>query len=67
MEKEKPAVEKPIVKTREERINIYVKEYADLCKRHGFKLNHQPQFKLRDDGTYSVVLQDVVEEFTPTN
>ena len=56
MEKDK----KPVQPTEQQKANIFVKEYQELCEKHGYNINVTPAFKARDDGTWSVVLQQAV-------
>ena len=46
--------------TEQERANVFLAEYQDLCKKHKFNLVVTPAFKARDDNTWSVVLQTSV-------
>ena len=40
---------------------LFVKEYETLVNKHNLQLSCTPTFKLRDDGTYSIVLKyDVI-------
>ena len=51
---DKPKQEKP--KTPEE----FVEAYNKLCKEYGFNIVTNPAFKARDDGTWSIVLQNAI-------
>lgn len=38
----------------------FIKEYQELCEKHGFQIQVNPAFQSRDDGTWSTVLQTSV-------
>lgn len=38
----------------------FIKEYEALCERTGFRINVNPAFVARDDGSFSIVLQTSV-------
>lgn len=48
--------------SKQQRAELFVREYQTLCEKHGFQINVNPAFKSRDDGTYSVVLQTGIGE-----
>ena len=50
--------EKP--KTEQELAKLFVDEYQSLCDKYGFRINVNPAFTARDDGTWSLVLQTSV-------
>jgi len=58
MENEEPKNEKP--KTETELAQEFVAKYKQLCDEHGFQISVKPDFKARDDGTWSVILQSSV-------
>ena len=37
--------------------NKFMEEYSKLCEKHGFSIVANPAMKLRDDNTYSIVIQ----------
>jgi hypothetical protein len=41
----------------------FMKAYNKLCKVMGFELVASPEFRLRDDGTYSVVIKYTIREY----
>lgn len=45
------------VKTDEQRVKDFVKDYEAICEKHQMRIVTTPAFKARDDGTFSVVLQ----------
>ena len=50
-------------KTEQELANDFVKEYSDLCEKHGFQITVNPAFKsMADTGTFNVVLQTSVDK-----
>ena len=51
------AKEQPKKKTDAELAQEFAKEYADLCEKHGYRVNVTPAMTARDDGTWSFVLQ----------
>jgi hypothetical protein len=53
----KPVVEDVKPLTDEQKANLFVKEYEQLCEKHQMRIVTTPVFKARDDGTFSVVLQ----------
>jgi hypothetical protein len=40
----------------------FYRAYNKLCKVMGFQLGAVPEYRLRDDGTYSLVIKFVVQE-----
>ena len=52
--------DKPEVKTEEEKAQDFLKEFETLCKKHQRRMVVVPEFKPRDDGTFSVVLRSSV-------
>ena len=42
-------------------IKAFIDAYNALCKDHGYKIVTTPAWKLRDDGTWSVVLQTGID------
>lgn len=40
----------------------FIKEYEELCKKHGFQIQVVPAWKARDDGTFSLIQQVGVVE-----
>lgn len=40
----------------------FVKDYNELCEKYGFRITAIPTWKLRDDGTFSLVIQYGVEK-----
>lgn len=36
---------------------VFEKEYKELCMKHKMEIACEPIFKLRDDGTFSIVLK----------
>ena len=45
-------------KTDQELAQEFMKEYGELCERHGFQIVVNPAFKaMADTGTFNVVLQ----------
>ena len=53
---EKPREPKP----QEVLVQEFLVKYNELCKEYGYQINTNPAFKLRDDGTWSIVLQSGV-------
>lgn len=45
----------------------FIEEYRALCEKHGYQINVNPAFKMRDDGTYSIVLQTSVGKLPEQN
>lgn len=41
-------------KTEQEMAQGFVKEYQELCKKHGYQVVTQPTLVARDDGTWSI-------------
>jgi hypothetical protein len=42
----------------QDKAKIFLKEYGELCEKHGFQINVNPAFKaMADTGTFNVVLQ----------
>ena len=58
MAKEKKAEVQP--KTEQQRADEFIKEYQELCEKHGFQIVVVPAWKARDDGTFSLVQQSSV-------
>lgn len=52
--------DKKAVKSEQERIQDFIKEYELLCKGHGLHIVVNPVYKARDDGTFSTVLESSV-------
>lgn len=48
--------------TQEKPEEKFVKAYNELCKEHDFRITAIPTWKLRDDGTFSLVIQYGVEK-----
>jgi len=44
----------------------FVKAYNQLCEKYKFRLSATPIWKLRDDGTFSLIIQYGVEEIVET-
>lgn len=40
----------------------FIEKYQALCKETGFQIVTSPVWKLRDDGSYSMILSHTVEE-----
>jgi hypothetical protein len=40
----------------------FYRAYNKLCKVMGFRLAATPKWRLRDDGTYSLIIEFVVQE-----
>ena len=38
----------------------FAEAYKTLCKEMGYRISVNPAFKVRDDGTWSVVLQSAI-------
>lgn len=53
-------------KTENELIQNFIAAYNKLCTEHGYRLVTNPIFQARDDGTYSVVLQEGVSKLPET-
>jgi len=51
--------ENPPVSARQE-AEVFIKEYTELCEKHGYQIVVTPAYKSRDDGTFSTVLQTSV-------
>lgn len=50
--------EKVEVKTEQELAQAFIKDYQELCEKHGFQIVINPAFKaMTDTGTFNVVLQ----------
>lgn len=50
-----------VKKTEQELASDFIKEYQELCERHGFQIVVNPAFKaMADTGTFNVVLQTSV-------
>lgn len=45
---------------KENKAEIFAKEYQDLCEKHGMRIVVSPQYIARDDGSFSTVLQYTV-------
>ena len=56
----------PAVKelTEQEKVNRFVEKYNKLCEQEGYRISSTPIWKLRDDGTFSLVIQYGVEKIT---
>ena len=44
-------------KTEQQRVDGFIKEYKELCDRTGYRLVATPNYKARDDGTYSLIIE----------
>lgn len=44
----------------------FVKAYNELCEQYGLRLSATPIWKLRDDGTFSLIIQYGVEKISNT-
>lgn len=54
-------------KTKQQLVDEFLKDYQDLCDKHKLRIAPRPLFKLRDDGTYSVLVQQGVEDLPAIN
>ena len=54
-----PKTEKKLL-TDQQKAELFIKAYNDLCTKHGYQVQTNPAFKMRDDGTWSIVLQSGV-------
>ena len=43
-------------------VEDFTKEYQALCEKTGFRINVNPAFIARDDGSWSIVLQTSVSQ-----
>lgn len=46
----------PEVVSPQQAAETFVKEYTALCEKHGMQIVVIPQYKSRDDGTFSTIL-----------
>ena len=46
---------------------MFVEMYQKLCSETGFTIGSHPEFKFRDDGTFSVVVVQTVEKLSQAN
>lgn len=46
-----------------EKAKAYQKDYEELCSKHGLQLIAVPSYKLRDDGTFSLILTYSLSEY----
>lgn len=54
--KDQPKVEQTL--TEQEKANLFIKEYQELCEKHGFQIVVVPVWKVsQDTGIWSTVLQ----------
>lgn len=53
---------KPEVKplTEQQKALDFAKEYQALCEKHGYNIVVSPAFRNRDDGTWSIILQNSI-------
>ena len=49
-------------KTDEQRAKDFVRGYEELCDKHQMRVVSNPLLKLRDDGTYSLIVQNGVDK-----
>ena len=50
--------------TDQQRADEFVKEYQTLCEKYEMKIKVIPKFVPRDDGSWSVVLETMVEKIS---
>jgi len=43
--------------TDEQKAQGFIKEYSELCEKHGYQIVVSPAWKARDDGTFSLIQQ----------
>lgn len=48
------------LKTEQELAQDFIKEYSELCQKHGFQIVVVPAWKARDDGTFSLIQQSSI-------
>ena len=48
-------------------LNMFVEAYNNLCKEFGMAIQTTPEFKLRDDGTFSVILVNKIVKLENQN
>ena len=51
--------------TEQQKVERFVEKYNKLCEQEGFRISCTPIWKLRDDSTFSLVLQYGVEKIVP--
>lgn len=49
--------------TEQDKAQNFVKEYQELCEKHGYQIVVSPAWRARDDGTFSLILQSSVGKF----
>ena len=59
MSDNKKVVEDKVL-SEQDKAQLFIKEYQELCEKHGFQLVVTPAWKARDDGTFSLVQQPSV-------
>jgi hypothetical protein len=48
-------------------VDAFIAEYNELCKKHGYEISFQPQWKQsQDTGTWSMVLVPVLIKISPS-
>ncbi len=60
--KEKVEKVEEIPLSEEEKAQVFHSKYLELCQEYGFSLATIPSFVLRDDGTFSIVLNTKVKK-----
>ena len=48
--------------TEQELAQGFVKQYQELCQKHGYQIVVTPAYKNRDDGTFSTILQTSIRK-----